>query len=312
MSIRSAIKLSCACLMLLICSGISAAGLHQGFAKHYINLNLSGAEANNLGFTQAVKNQAGGAADLGIGYEVHIHQIYLGLGVTAHFQYLRDYMANYMEEYNRVDFEGEAVRYGYVFENYQQNTMAMKMAIPIYIGAQFGEYVYCQVGASINMPVWNNYSVKTDMLTQGIYDWSIEPARTVGMNDFSPYGYYANKEYNYNGRYTDLMSVHANAEIGSYIPLKENITKLRLRIGAYCSYGWRMGEKGKHNLLNLEKVDLDPATQNEKNLTQTIQFNHLNTTIIYGSLPQNLEVGVRLTLLFNVNATPHHCLCLDN
>jgi len=295
----------CATVLLSLCAWAEP---RMNKPHNYLWLSLAGGEANNLSYNTDIKAKAGAGANLGLGYELQYGNFMFGVGLEANYQLQRDQMATYLEEYDRRDRTAEAVKYGYYHQNYWQNDQTIRLAVPVYIGGR-GEYFYALVGASVNLPVWNSYQVNTQMLTQGTYAWSIEPVRTQGINDFTSYGYYANANYQYKANYKDKLSIHARAEIGSFIPLEE-ITKIQLRVGAYCSYGFRMGTTNDQNLLNLSKVDLNVYSQNEANLKANIAWHALNTSNLYHQLPHNLEVGVKLTVLMNVDVTTAPCHCI--
>lgn len=277
--------------------------------QSYMWVALAGGKANNLHYGTSIQAKAGVGANLGLGYELQYGAFLFGVGFEGSYQLNRDAMATYLEQYSRTDFENEPVLYGYYHENYLQTDNAFRVNVPIYMGGRFGDYFYATIGASINLPVANSYQVQTNMLTQGIYEWSIEPVRTQGINDFTTYGYYAMSPYTYKASYKDKMSVHARLELGSFIPLEK--TKTQLRVGVYASYGIRMGSASTNNLLNLSQVNLDPQTQNEQDLKDHIQWRPLNQSNLYSQLPHNLEVGIKIIVLINVDNTHTPCHCYN-
>lgn len=296
-------------MALLVLASVCAYSEPRNLKPHnYLWLSVAGGEANNLNYGSVVKTKPGAGADLGLGYELQLGSFLFGVGLEANYQWLHDQMDSYLESYPRFDREGEQVLYGYYHQPYNQVDQLIQLAVPVYVGGHFGDYVYALVGASIDIPVYNRYQVSTQMLTQGTYAWSIEPVRTQGINNFTSYGFYPAADYLYKASYKDKMSVHARAELGSFIPL-EDVRKVQLRVGAYCSYGFRLGTTNSRNLMNLSQVDLSPQTQTQANLQQNIAWYPLNTSNLYTKLPHNLEVGLKLTVLFNVDTyiAPCHC-----
>jgi len=310
MSTNYSIKYYTLCLLLLISGGCWAAAYGNSKVQHYIALSFAAGEANNMSFKTDIQHQLGAGGAIGLGYELQANHFIFGLGAQVNYEWLRDGMDTYNDVYSRVDRENEPVQYGYCHTNYRQQDHMIRMAFPIYFGLQ-GDYFYALIGASFNLPLWNQYRVTTQMLTQGEYVWGIQPVRTEGINDFSSYGYYANDDYTYSANYIDHKSAHAFAELGSYIPLKKS-NKTRLRLGVYCSYGFRLGSLENNHLLNLSKVNLNPATQTQANLKSNIAWEPLNTTNLYSSLPHNIEAGIRLTVLMNVRAKDTKCNCLKD
>jgi len=277
--------------------------------QHALWLSVGGGEANNLSYGTDITPKLGAGGNVGVGYELQAGGFLLGFGVEANYQLQRDGMATYLYEDARLDREEEPVSYGYYHQQYMQQDRALRLAVPLYVGGRFGDYVYALVGASFHLPLWNSYAVSTQLLTQGTYAWSIDPVRSEGINDFSSYGFYPNADYAREERYRDKASVHARLEIGSFVPLNKT-KKVQLRVGAYCNYGFRLGGVGEQPLVDVSGVNLDPHTQSMQDLQTNIRWEALNTTRLYSHLPHNLEVGIRATVLFRVHVVNPPCHCV--
>lgn len=281
----------------------------NGRTSHYLGVSVGGGEACNLSGKPMVVHRAGGAANLRLNYEVQWRNWIFGLGVEAQYQYLRDTVAQFMDTEMRVDIDGEQVEYGYGYTSYHEHSHNMNVAVPVYFGYNFKHGIYALTGATFSIPLYSEYNTMAQMFTQGDYGWDIEPVRSEGNNDFSVLGYYPEQSYSQRAHYSDFMRVAAMLEIGAWLPVEAKKTKIRM--GLYGMYGFRLGTSQQLDLADYSAIDKNPFTQTQSNLQQNIRWNPLNQSKTYITLPGNLEVGLRLTLLFDVTVQKSICRCAE-
>lgn len=280
--------------------------------QHFVGLRIGTGEANNIhvGKTNMVENDAGVAAGLGFVYELYFRKWSFGLGIDGHYQYLNDHIQAFSDIFPRTDINGEQVMYEYAYNMYRQSNHVAMVSVPFYIGRDCGQWAYIHVGGRFSIPLWSHYSVKTDMYTQGNYVWDILPVRSEGENDFSAMGYYPNQPITYESTYTDYMQIGTYLEVGGYLPLPDESKKsVRLRLGVYGNVNWRIGTFSGGRIADYSAVDTNPHTQSLNNLKNMVRYHALTTTDAYSALPLNLEVGIRLTCLFNVTGNHEECRC---
>lgn len=278
--------------------------------SHFMAVSIGGGEANNMLYQSGIKPQAGGAGNLTVAYELHANRFIVGLGVEAQYQYTRGKTDSYLEEFDRMDKTGEAVRYGYVYNNLSGYAHDVRVTIPLYIGYIARNGFYALVGGKVSFPMLAKAHTEADMFTQGTYAWSIEPVRSVGDNDFSPLGFYPEQNYSTDGSYTERMWAAATLELGSYIPLPSKVNKVRMRAGVYADYAMRLDKMPSNPQADYSAVDTNPYTQSQADLQQHLVLNPVLNTNRLGDKCHNLEVGVRLTILFDVSTYNPPCRCL--
>lgn len=303
--------------------------------KHYLAVSLAGGEANNL--TDTIKHLAGAGANLGLHYEVQYRSWIFGMNIEAQYQYLRDRMNPFVDNeeafrvYEIVDplwsmpFQ-DTILYKYVYEDYLEQGHHGSVAFSVYGGKEFTEGVYVLLGAKFTLPIITSYNVQTIFFTSVRYSFGIEDLRDLGIfddNDLHDYGVFDDQQYSYHSTYRDYIRIAPFVELGYNIPIRAKKTKMR--IGVYGSYGFRLGESPKSVLANYDEVDKTwgreglriEAGNGETRLGQqspamiqrTIKWNPLNQSNRYKSLPQNLEVGVKFTVLFDVTTEKKICNC---
>lgn len=274
---------------------------------HYLGLSIGGGEANRIRInTDALRNKAGGAASFAFHYEMQYRSWMWGLGVEGTFQHLHDQVLPFSDSFTRLDMDGDEVNYAYVYTAYGEKSQTANLRIPIYFGMNFSK-VYTMIGVRLEIPIWSQYAVVADMYTQGTYPWSITPVVSDGINDFSSLGFYPTNTYTYVNTYEEKLYIAPFIEVG-YEFFRTD--KVNMRVGAYAAYALPIVTGEKVPLADYSAIDINPRTQNLENLKQQIRWNPLVQSDKYPDTPYKLEVGVKLTMLFNVTADNHKCMCV--
>ncbi|MCQ2347668.1 MAG: hypothetical protein MJZ65_00595 [Paludibacteraceae bacterium] len=275
---------------------------------HYLALQLGGGEANNIMPHSDIKPDAGAAGNVAFLYEMHKGSFLFGLGVGAQYQFTGEKLDTYTESFARVDRSGEPVQYEYVYSPLNGREHDVRITVPVYFGLEWGSVGYTILGAKASYSLVSSSRTTADLLTQGVYAWGIEPIRTEGVNDCTPLGYYPKQGYASDDTYEECLWVALSLEAGAYLPI--NINKVRMRIGAYAEYAFRIGSLPSLPIADYSKVDVSPYTQNMVDLQQNLLLNPvLNSSLISDRL-HNMEVGIRWTVLFDVthHTPPCHCM----
>ncbi len=275
---------------------------------HYLGLSIGGGEANRIRInTDALRNKAGGAASFAFHYEMQYRSWMWGLGVEGSFQHLHDQVLPFSDSFARRDIDGDEVNYAYVYTAYGEKSQMANLRIPIYFGKSFSN-VYTLIGVRLEIPIWSQYSLAADMYTQGTYPWSITPVISEGINDFSSLGFYPTKTYTYASTYEEKLHIAPFIEVG-YEFFRTD--KVNMRVGAYGAYAIPMTSAAERiGLVEYSNIDTRPQTQTQANMEKNIRWNPLVDSDKYPSSPHRLEVGVKLTILFNVTADNHKCMCV--
>ena len=293
----------------LACASILKAELRsisQNALVHYLGLSIGGGECNNLGTTRIpVSHKVGGTAALAFHYEMQYRTWFWGVGLEGRWQMLNNATA-FTDSTWRVDIDGDSLNYQYVYNSFKERDMIANIGIPIYVGKQFSK-VYALVGLRIDIPIWAKYTFNTNMHTQGIYSWSISPIVSDGINDFSSLGFYPAKDYTCTDTYQDQLYLTPFVELGYDFLHTENVN---MRVGAYASYAIPLSVSDKLPLADYSAIDSNPNTQNQQNMEQHIRWNSLMESDIYSQRAYKLEVGLKLTMLFNVTVKNNKCMCI--
>lgn len=337
-SIQPKYFVSVLCVWLIV-SGAQARSRYYSVlnpSKHYLAVSLGGGEANNIRLhkTDSVSNHGGGAAHVALHYEWHKQAWILGLSVEAQYQFLHDEMSpltdsesalrTYHPKINyggtEIDFGEADWNYTYTYQQYDERAHTIACAFSLYAGYTFAESWYVLAGAKFSLPLYASYQVETTLQTDAHYEAEIMPIRELydlmditdneRIAGLAAYGIYDSHIYSYQSTYREYMRIAPMVEVGYYLPTlwKKN----RLRLGVYASYGFRLGKTATDHFADYSKVNKEWGNdkQSIEMLQNTIAWNPLVRSSRYtSSLPHNLEVGARLTFLFDVTHTPKICMC---
>jgi len=291
--------------------------------RHYINLSVGAGVAENLSFNNYVTNRVGGNGQFAFTYEIQKKLFFFNFGVGVDYMLTSQGISHFVDQYNRVDKEGDEILYRYVYDNYKEHQHILTGTFPIQFGFNLGQYVYLAVGAKVSAPFFTQYTTKTDMYTEGEYIRFIQPI----SRNVPAYGFYATDTYKYKGIINPLGSINVapTFEIGGRIPLDAK-KKIDCRVGLYAEYAIPVVKKQfSAELMDYSATQTDPLTQNQADLKANIRFNslmysHFPSSVLETSgmtfmtkAAEYLTVGVKATFCFDVTIPPKICvLCYDN
>ena len=311
-------------------------------AAHYLGVSFSGGEANNISVpaSDSVKHKGGAALNLGLQYEINYASWIFGLGVEVQYQYLRDKVVTPFSDeegrsYTVVEspwpvFQ-DSVRYTYQYADYMEMGHNGSAAFSLYIGKEFMETVYFLVGAKLTLPISTAYNVRASLSTRARYEEGIESIEISEENGFTveqvhAYGIFDEQTYSYKSTYKDHIRIAPFVEIGYNVPVP--FLKTRMRIGLYGAYGFRFGNTLGNRLADYSMVEKGWGVAGEQYTTDsdngmvsitgqqsadmlqnTLRWNPLIQSVKYTSLPHNLEIGAKLTFLFDVTQRKKLCRC---
>lgn len=301
------------------------------FPQHYLGFSAGGACARDvagngttyLSVADTLRTESGYGVHLGLQYELAYRGWFFGIGVSGRFHNLRDSVRNFTDSHVATeDKNGDKVTvsaYEYVFRNMHGQDQIGMVSIPLYLGHDLGQWAYLKVGATFSIPVYARYTAQAQMYTQGIYNWGWGPfpirSSLEDETDFEEsLNYYFEETYTTSHTYKDLLRIGLDGEIGAYILLDKTgvpSMKTRMRLGIYVSADFRIGQVTRTGIVDYTSVNEDPYTRTKAQLHDQLLFSTITHTDLYQKMPPTLEVGVRLTCLFNVSRKQKFCRCVN-
>ncbi len=280
----------------------------QDPVNHFLTLSLGGGEVNTLSAfaIPASKDLMGADAVFALGYELRKKSFFFGLGVQADFDLTRQQLGTFVESEWRRDFENDPHVYSYRYTDFADVQRNLQLGVPVYFGMYFNPYIYGTVGAKFDLCLWGNHTTTTLLSTDGTYPRYDEP-----ITNSPRYGFYTTDIYSYTGEAKQPMKVGPTLEIGAKIPLYTRTRRIGLRIGLYAEYLFPLEFSNQTSLVDYSRVDANPATLNKTDLQTNIVFGPAIGSPYQLRAAQNLELGIKVTLLINCTAEHKICNC-DN
>jgi len=332
--------------VLLVAVGILTAYARESYyiynsrqPHHYLSVSIGTGEANNIKRASrdnrdSIQTRAGAAVNLSLHYEVQYRSWMFGVAITGEYQHLRDaapsakgnkiaFTDTETRKYNDPHFqEQDPITYYYDYSGYIELSHTVHGAVSLYVGKEFIYNLYAIAGAKLSVPIYKAYNVQAQISTRVHYHQAmseIKPDLLEGSGQqedvLREYGVFREQEYEKSFSYKDYaykdyVRVAPYAEFGWYIPTLWQ--KTRLRTGLYATYGFCLQKTSKHAYPLADYSDVCKeygAGQSTQMLQNAIFWHPLIESSKYKSVPDNFEIGAKLTILFDVTVEKKICKC---
>lgn len=313
---RHIAHISALCVLMLVL----ALPLHaQRTLQHYLDVSVGGGTAFGMSTKSIVQTKLGANGQASFAYEIAKNRFFFNFGIGADYVLTRSGLDNFTDSYARVDKDGRAINYRYVYSDYVESDHLLMLSAPIQFGYRFHRYGFFAIGAKVSMPLVHNYSTSTMLYTEGVYTQLIQPV----SRNVPSYGYYPEIKYKSKGSFTapDLY-VAPMAEVGTVVPIQPGIL---CRIGVFCEYHIPViGAYKEQPILDYTAVNTDPSTQSQEDLIANLKMNPIingrfNDSVLdhqgeslMKRMAQNMTIGIRCTFRFNVSQSPTICNCVTD
>lgn len=290
---------------LCLCMGMSAQ------VRNYITLWGDMGEASLLTDIESVSMGAsmGVGGGIGVGYELYANHFLFTVGVGGNVSHSVFNMLPFSSTLpNQIDSEGDRFDYVYTLNNRQDAYTNASLQVPLMVGAQLDRF-YFLVGAKLDMSFLVNTDVSATISSQGVYPQFIDPF--TGMPEHMFFDDYALE-------YTDVVDFNANvmvsAELGWRLGSVYHGTgfdvpksKTVYRLGFFADYGLLdLHRKGTADLVSL------PTKFDSQDMKSNIGLNDILSSNQATKAVNNLMVGVKFTVLFQLPEAKNCVLCKDD
>lgn len=286
--------------------------------NNFVGFWAAGAYSTMLHDIEDVKNEFGGAAELGFTYELqHGHLLFnVGLGYTFQNTGLSVPDLSYSQGTRSnplYDSEGDALIYNYNITNRVDRLTTHYMPLQVMLGGQFGNF-YFLAGGKFRLSLKSQTKIKADITTTGTYPQFIDD-----FADMYNHAFFNHKEFTTKSTTELNHSMAVSLELGWQLGRRSTGEtgfnapkdgKIRYRIGLFADYG----------LLNLHRNGTEPELfvsddfmkryQDNPGLdvNELVKMNHTFETLRSDNAKvNNLFVGLKFTMLFQL---PHRGPCI--
>ena len=285
--------------------------------QHHINLSVGGGMDIDVSRSEMVRTGLGGGGLFAASYEVRDNGFFFNVGLGADYRAMNYKVNDMTHAFDSQDPDGHPISYRYVYSDYSETQHTLYATLPIQLGYIIQDRVYIAAGVKAALPVWNTYSAKTQMYTEGIYANLIDPI----SQDVPAFAFYPQASYAGKGSYkTPLVYVSPSVEAGAVFELAE---KISCRLGGFVEFNLPVGGQCPHEeIVRYAAVDMNPRTRSLDNLKSGLAFGSvlngmMNVSAtehagqnLFNGWNQYLRIGVRATFSFNVTKYKPVCKCL--
>ena len=292
-----------ACCMLLVFS-------LDAQTKHAFYVSVAG-NAGMLMEGTLTSALAGGGGSAGLGYEFSKGHFLMNIGIDGEMQRLRNSVGDFKRDYSAVDTEGDAFSWHHSFHERTDEADVVNIGIPLLAGGKY-EYVYFMAGPKIVFNVWGRSRCSSVVDATATYEGLIgefeemeNHALYTGRNITEPW---SNNRFKINLRVAGEVGLVLNGLVAN----EKNNDKMskagmELRLGVFAEAGVLnlRNQDGSAGLVEYKNVDTWPGVD----FTQTYVFRTAEAKETYLT---DVEVGVKLRMLFGMKEKKKCVICADN
>lgn len=268
-------------------------------AQHYLGLSADLKTAFQLDQMIETRYASGGGAQIGFDYEFQRNSFILTTGLAASYTATSQLLDSLHFSVPMFDTEGRPMEYLGVIDNRHDIAQQLHVKLPLLLGLEGGHF-YGQVGFvfDFSFRAWTTQSAK--LYTAGDYGDRYYEI----LENMPNHGYHDFERIKSNGRLKFKPDLRITAELGASFLLGNKPDKPKFKVGMFFEYG--LTDCNSEELINAKLYEFDTTEYLKVNM------NHIYTTkAVYGSKINNLEIGIRAHILFNVGgiSTNGGCNC---
>ena len=294
--------------LLLCCSVMATAQV-----KNYISVWGDIGEASLLSKLDNMPSNAslGVGGGLGVGYELKKDHFLFTVGVGANISHSAFDLRGGESTFDAVDTEGDALQFIISTNERKDYYTNYAVQVPVMMGGEFGRF-YFLVGAKFDLSAMCKTNVKAMVRTIGDY------TNTLGFIDqftnMPEHGFYENAPFETKtGEINFNPNAIASVEIGWRLGLVAKGTgydvpkpKTIYRLSLFADYGLiDLHRRGNKEFFTWTDAVIDQDCLNYIGMNDV-----LSTTRAPRSV-NNLQVGVKFTVLFQLPERKHCVICKD-
>lgn len=313
-------------------------GAVQAHVNHYIGGYIQAGEWSMLPSGSEYKASLGAAGGLGFVYEMQVGKKYglthflfdagigANAGTTAYGQSsnaLERVGGNSSPLFNQRDLQGRPFDYYYELSDRKDRYNNLALQIPLMIGMKHKRF-YFLGGVKVYANVWTQAQYSTKVSTFGRYE------DTDDLRSMPDYQFFdgITKKGSVN---TSLnLDIDATFEIGArlgevFYSVGYDVpkSKMEYRLAAFVDYGlFDLHSKGRKPALQTPSLyDTNPTLQDgrinpnyvyqSKSMIRTLSMNDVMATEGFADKVQNLMVGIKFTILFQLPEEGKCVICRD-
>lgn len=282
--------------------------------KNLVGFWVDGAYVGQLDNVELTEVPSGVGASLGFTYEFQHKKFIINAGVGAEYNHTGMNVVNSKSSIpGMVDSQGDKCTLNYSFSDRKDNVDMLSLHVPIMLGAQWNRF-YFLVGPKFSLCMMGKTKVKSNLSTTAEY------TDYIGTWQNMPnHGYVSDVKQTSKGDISFGPQLYGSLEIGFRFGERQwargqgfNLFykgKTQQRLALFVDYGFM----NQHNNKNLSLIEMPEQTGSTSDAqTSGLKMNHIyNTTAAHNARVNQLRVGIKYTLLFNIESKLPCVICKD-
>jgi hypothetical protein len=219
---------------------------------------------------------------------------------------------------NQTDLQGDKFDYMYEINDRHDQYKNVAIQVPILFGFQYHKF-YMMVGAKMNYSVFTKTYTTANVNTYGHYD------KIPDLRNMPDYQFFNDTKLNASARTKFNWDVDLSLEIGGRLGLVTDAVgydvpkrTVEYRLAGFIDYGLTdLHFADKKDALNTDGLiyDTNPSSANyvyqTRSMVDNLQVNDVMSTEGFAKQVNNIMVGVKFTILFQLPEEPKCVICQD-
>lgn len=306
-------------LALLLCGSVSAK------VNNYVGAYATAAEWTLLPSGSKYSGSLGFAGGIGGLYELQAGPTYspsrflldVGVGAWGGMTSFMQGSDAIVERLNQHDLQNDLFDYVYEIHGRKDSYNNIAVQVPLMVGVQHNRF-YMLVGAKLNASFWTKTKSTATLNTYGRY------AEFGEMRNMPEYQFFENEKIKGGVKTSFNLDVDLSFEIGGRIGVVTDAVgfdvpqrKIEYRLAAFVDYGlFDLHNQGtKDALVTPSYYDINPSSKDYvykgRSMVDNIVMNDIMSTSGFAKAVNNLTVGLKFTVLFQLQEEGKCVLCRD-
>lgn len=303
-------------IAVLLVASVGAWGRNSD-VKHFMGLSVEAAEWSLLPAESKLTSSLGIAGSAGFVYDMQAGHFLLdfGVGVTGGTTKFRVPDRSYTIA-DQTDKEGDTFDYICQVNNREDAYSNLAVKIPVLLGGQWKRF-YALAGVKFGFNALTKADMGASLTAYGHYFQYMDGHKEYTFDRFfdePPYTdeFFANRKIKSSADAQFNVNIDVSLEIGARLGFMTDHTgfdvpksKVQYRLALFADYG----VLDLHKPQSFNPVDIHAKVGSVEN---ALQMNHILSTADVASSINNLLIGIKFTVLFELPQRPSCIICRDN
>ena len=304
-------------IAILLIAGFCSAIARNTQVKHLMGISVEAGEWSLLPGESNLKSSLGGAGSVGFVYDLQAGHFLFDLGVGCTYGQTIFNVPQWSHTFSdQTDSEGDMFDYVCQVNKRTDAYSNLAIKVPVLLGGQWGRF-YVLAGVKFGFNALTKADMTASLSAYGQYFQYVNGQKVYMFDRFfdePPYTdeFFANRELVRSTKTSFNINLDASVEIGARLGFMTDHTgfdvpksKVQYRLAVFADYGVLDLHKAQNN----NSVDIN--SQNVGGSEEALLMHDILSTANVASIINNLLVGIKFTVLFELPKAKGCVICRD-